>query len=41
MSDNSVLVATHDPSRAGALIITHVRETGEIVQATFKSAVAP
>ena len=33
-------IAAHDPPRAGALIMTHVRETGEIVQATFKPALA-
>ena len=33
-------IAAHDPPRAGALIMTHVRETGETVQATFKPALA-
>lgn len=30
-------IAAHDPARAGALIMAHVRETGEIVQETFHS----
>ena len=33
-------IADHDSPRAGALIMTHVRKTGDIVQATFKSAMA-
>jgi len=33
-------IASHDSPRAGALIMTHVRKTGDIVQATFKSAMA-
>jgi DNA-binding GntR family transcriptional regulator len=31
-------IADHDPARAGALIMVHVRETGEIVQKTFDPA---
>jgi DNA-binding GntR family transcriptional regulator len=31
-------IAAHDPARAGALIMAHVRETGEIVQKTFEPA---
>ncbi len=31
-------IAAHEPARAGALIMTHVRETGESVQQTFDPA---
>lgn len=31
-------IGAHDPARAGALIMAHVRETGEIVRETFQSA---
>lgn len=33
-------IAAHDPARAGALIMAHVRETGEIVRETFQSEMA-
>ncbi len=34
-------IAAHEPARAGALIMVHVRETGEIVQKTFDPAAKP
>jgi DNA-binding GntR family transcriptional regulator len=33
-------IAAHDPLRAGAVMMAHVRETGDIVRGTFKSAMA-
>jgi len=33
-------IAAHDSARAGAIIMNHVRETGDVVRETFQSAMA-